>query len=102
MLDLRSQRDVNTDVDDANKSMLDGDNIADSQKEWLEVMAQLRGRSDTHTLLVAIANPRIAPYGAAAPQFARRVQCVNPQPAIVAFEAGGPNDGPDTVTPKVE
>jgi alkaline phosphatase D len=36
MLDLRSQRDVNTDPDDANKSMLDGDMIPNSQKTWLK------------------------------------------------------------------
>jgi alkaline phosphatase D len=35
MLDSRSQRDPNTDTDDSNKSMLDGDNIANDQKSWL-------------------------------------------------------------------
>jgi alkaline phosphatase D len=35
MLDVRSQRDVNTDPDGPDKSMLDGDNIADGQKQWL-------------------------------------------------------------------
>jgi alkaline phosphatase D len=37
MLDTRSQRDPDTDPDDANKSMLDGANIApDDQKSWLK------------------------------------------------------------------
>jgi alkaline phosphatase D len=36
MLDTRSQRDPNTAVDDANKSMLDGDSIIDGQKQWLK------------------------------------------------------------------
>jgi alkaline phosphatase D len=36
MLDTRTQRDPDTDVDDANKSMLDGDNITDGQKDWLK------------------------------------------------------------------
>lgn len=36
VLDLRSQRDVNADPDDINKSMLDGDNITNGQKEWLK------------------------------------------------------------------
>jgi alkaline phosphatase D len=37
MLDTRSQRDPDTDPDDANKSMLDGENLgANGQKEWLK------------------------------------------------------------------
>ncbi|MGD8616906.1 MAG: alkaline phosphatase D family protein, partial [Gammaproteobacteria bacterium] len=36
MLDLRSQRDVSRDRDDADKSMLDGDVIPNSQKVWLK------------------------------------------------------------------
>ncbi len=36
MLDLRSQRDPATDPDGPDKSMLDGDNIANGQKEWLK------------------------------------------------------------------
>jgi len=36
MLDLRSQRDPNSTVDDATRSMLDGDNIANGQKDWLK------------------------------------------------------------------
>jgi alkaline phosphatase D len=35
MLDVRSQRDVDTDPDGPDKSMLDGDNIANGQKQWL-------------------------------------------------------------------
>lgn len=35
MLDLRSQRDHHRDPDDADKSMLDGDEIAHGQKDWL-------------------------------------------------------------------
>lgn len=35
VLDLRSQRDPGTDTDDADKSMLDGDEISDDQKDWL-------------------------------------------------------------------
>lgn len=35
VLDCRSQRDVASDPDDSNKSMIDGDNITDGQKEWL-------------------------------------------------------------------
>ena len=35
MLDVRSQRDVDTDPDGPDKSMLDGDNIPDGQKQWL-------------------------------------------------------------------
>ncbi len=35
VLDLRSQRDDRRDEDDADKSMLDGDEIADGQKDWL-------------------------------------------------------------------
>lgn len=38
VLDTRSQRDPNTDADDANKSMLDGDNLGlAGQLEWLKV-----------------------------------------------------------------
>lgn len=36
VLDLRSQRDANTDTDDSDKSMLDGDEISDDQKDWLK------------------------------------------------------------------
>lgn len=36
MLDLRYQRDAGRDPDNASKSMLDGDNIADGQKAWLK------------------------------------------------------------------
>jgi alkaline phosphatase D len=36
VLDLRSQRDPNTDTDDSDKSMLDGNEIADDQKDWLK------------------------------------------------------------------
>lgn len=36
VLDLRSQRDENTDTDNSDKSMLDGDGIADDQKDWLK------------------------------------------------------------------
>lgn len=36
VLDLRSQRDANTDTDDSNKSMLDGDEISNDQKDWLK------------------------------------------------------------------
>jgi alkaline phosphatase D len=35
VLDLRSQRDQNSDTDDSDKSMLDGALIADDQKDWL-------------------------------------------------------------------
>ncbi len=35
MLDVRSNRDPNTDTDDENKSMLNGENIENGQKEWL-------------------------------------------------------------------
>jgi len=35
VLDTRSNRDPNGDVDDANKSMLDGENIENDQKTWL-------------------------------------------------------------------
>jgi len=36
VLDLRSQRDENTDTDDSDKSMLDGDEILNDQKDWLK------------------------------------------------------------------
>ena len=36
MLDTRSQRDDNADTDNGNKSMLDGDLIADDQLDWLK------------------------------------------------------------------
>lgn len=36
VLDLRSQRDPNTDTDDSDKSMLDGDEITGDQKDWLK------------------------------------------------------------------
>ena len=36
MLDTRTQRDPDTDPDNASKSMLDGDNIANDQKDWLK------------------------------------------------------------------
>lgn len=36
MLDLRSQRDPNTDADGPDKSMLDGDGIPNGQKQWLK------------------------------------------------------------------
>jgi alkaline phosphatase D len=36
MLDLRSQRDAASDPDDFRKSMLDGNNIVNGQKEWLK------------------------------------------------------------------
>jgi alkaline phosphatase D len=36
VLDLRSQRDANTDTDNSDKSMLDGDEITDDQKDWLK------------------------------------------------------------------
>jgi len=36
VLDLRSQRDPGTDTDDSDKSMLDGDEIANDQKDWLK------------------------------------------------------------------
>lgn len=36
MLDTRSQRDPGKDVDNAEKSMLDGDNIRHGQKDWLK------------------------------------------------------------------
>lgn len=35
VLDLRSQRDDNTDTDNSAKSMLDGDGISNDQKDWL-------------------------------------------------------------------
>lgn len=35
MLDVRSQRDPDTDPDGPEKSLLDGDNIPDGQKQWL-------------------------------------------------------------------
>ncbi|MEO9943827.1 alkaline phosphatase D family protein [Paraglaciecola sp.] len=35
MLDTRSNRDPNDDIDDENKSMLDGGNIDNGQKQWL-------------------------------------------------------------------
>lgn len=37
VLDLRSQRDPNSDTDNAAKSMLDGDEISNDQKDWLKV-----------------------------------------------------------------
>jgi len=36
VLDLRSQRDANVDTDNASKSMLDGDEITNDQKDWLK------------------------------------------------------------------
>lgn len=36
VLDLRSQRDDNGDTDNSDKSMLDGDEITDDQKDWLK------------------------------------------------------------------
>jgi alkaline phosphatase D len=36
MLDTRSQRDPDSEPDDSSHSMLDGDNIVNGQKEWLE------------------------------------------------------------------
>lgn len=36
VLDLRSQRDANTDTDNSSKSMLDGDEITNDQKDWLK------------------------------------------------------------------
>jgi len=51
VLDLRSQRDPGTDTDNSSKSMLDGDEIVDDQKDWLK--AGLRTSAKTWKFIVS-------------------------------------------------
>ena len=51
VLDTRSQRDPNSDTDNASKSMLDGAGIADDQKDWLK--AGLSGSIKTWKIVVS-------------------------------------------------
>lgn len=62
MLDLRSQRDPNTQPDGPSKSMLDGDNIANGQKAWLK--SGLLNSSATWKFLISSVafNPTTKPY----------------------------------------
>ncbi len=61
VLDLRSQRDANTDTDNSDKSMLDGDEIANGQKDWLK--AGLLNSTATWKFLVSsvTGNPTARP-----------------------------------------